>query len=145
MLKMNLQQFGGRGSSGSGGGGGSASGGSMAQQFDKYEDETIEQYTLKDGTGEVVRYKDSDTYDWRAQDNIGYVGGEASSLSEAMSSVLSISNRRTPTPPAKFTVDGKSFPVRNGSVSISMFDTQSRISKLRKKAAEYGLNIEYTR
>lgn len=105
MLKMGLQMFGGLGSSGSVSGGGSdwryKPLGSWSRDFDKYEDDAIEQYILKDenGFGEIVRYKYDDpdipvTYEWQAMDGQGILSGDADSISKAMAAVLSVNDRR---------------------------------------------------
>ena len=103
MLKMDLQQFGGRGSSGSGGGSGGQPGSvsSMSRQFDKYEDDTIEQYTLKDkdNLGVITGYKYDDPdwptqYEWQVSDALGGLAGSTESLSEAMAAVIDANNRR---------------------------------------------------
>lgn len=47
--------------------------------------------------------------------------------------------------PKQFIIQGKTFRVKDGVVSISMFDTVSRIAKLQAKAREYGLTVIYTK
>lgn len=47
--------------------------------------------------------------------------------------------------PKQFTIQGKTFRVKDGTVLISMYDTVSRITKLQAKAREYGLTVIYTK
>lgn len=47
--------------------------------------------------------------------------------------------------PKQFTIQGKTFRVKDSTVSISMFDLMSRISRLQAKAKEYGLKVIYTK
>ena len=45
----------------------------------------------------------------------------------------------------KFVIENKTFKVENGVAYISMFDKQSRITKLMKKAKEYGFEVKFTK
>lgn len=47
--------------------------------------------------------------------------------------------------PRQFTIQGKTFRVKDGTVSISIYDLMSRISRLEAKAKEHGLKVIYTK
>ena len=44
----------------------------------------------------------------------------------------------------RFTVLGKTFTVKDGKVSISIYDLQKRISAVQRKAKENGWTVVYT-
>ena len=66
----------------------------------------------------------------------GWLKGRKSSSQSASSSKNA--NKR-------ISVGGKSFNVKNGVIRVSMYDLQSRITAIQKKAKENGWTVEYTR
>lgn len=45
----------------------------------------------------------------------------------------------------RITVKGKTFKVVDGVVEVSMYDLQSRITAIRRKAEENGWKVVYTK
>lgn len=65
---------------------------------------------------------------------------ETSSTSEATDNSSTKEEKKAP---SSIKIEQKTFRIKDGKISASMYDTQSRISKLMKYAKENGLEVEW--